>query len=337
MNGPVLVTGGSGIVGRAVVARLVEDGRKVRALAHSRTSADVLEAIGAEPVPGDVLDRPSLVRAMAGCSSAFHVAGVNAMCLRDPTLMLRTNIEGSVNAIRAAAETGVERLIHTSSASAIGEEEGTTGSEDSPHRGWYLSEYERSKHAAEQRVSELARELHVDVVTVNPSSVQGPGRSTGSARLLLEVVNGRMSVLVDTWISLVDIADCAEGHVLAETRGTPGERYVLSSASMTTREAVDLLERSWGLRRRVRFAPRWVAPAAGWAAWAGSKVVRRDPPICPETVRTLLHGHRYDGSKATRELGLLYMPVEDTLVRTLRWFAERGLVPPARADGSNVG
>jgi dihydroflavonol-4-reductase len=54
------------------------------------------------------------------------------------------------------------------------------------------------------------------------------------------------------------------------------------------------------------------------------------PRVCPEAVRTLLHGHRYDGSKATRELGLTYTPVEDTLRRTLEWCAERGLVPPAR-------
>ena len=168
------------------------------------------------------------------------------------------------------------------------------------------------------------------VVAVNPSSVQGPGRATGSARLLLEVANGRLPLLVDTTISLVDIDDCAEGHVLAETRGTPGDRYLLSGATLTTPEAVALLERIWGLPRRVRFAPAWVAGAGGQAAWALARLLRHDAPVCPEAVRTLLHGHRYDGSKATRELGLRYRPVEDTLRRTLEWCAERGLVPPAR-------
>jgi dihydroflavonol-4-reductase len=137
-------------------------------------------------------------------------------------------------------------------------------------------------------------------------------------------------VLVDTTISLVDIDDCAEGHVLAETRGTPGERYLLSGATLTTREAVALLERLWGLPRRVRFAPAWVASAGGHAAWAGARLLRRNAPVCPEAIRTLLHGHRYDGSKATRELGLVYTSVEDTLLRTLEWYAERGLVAPAR-------
>jgi len=327
---PVLVTGGTGVVGRALLRRLVADGRNVRALTRSNASEDAVAALGAEAVRGDVLDLGTLTEAMRGCSTVFHVAGVNAMCLRDPTDMVRTNVEGSATMVRAAADAGVGRVVYTSSSSAIGEPRHTVGREDSPHRGSYLSAYERSKHLAERRVFELAGSLDVAVVSVNPSSVQGPGRATGSARLLLEVVNGRLPVLVDTTISLVDIEDCARGHVLAETRGTPGERYLLSGTSLTTREAVDLLDRIWGLRRRVRFAPGGIATAAGELAGAAAKLLRRDATLCPEAVRTLLHGHRYDGSKATRVLGLRYTPVEATLLRTLEWCARRGLVPPAR-------
>lgn len=333
MTEPVLVTGGGGVVGGALVRRLVTGGRPVRALVRSEASAGAVRRMGAEPVRGDVLDLGSFNEAMRGCATVFHVAGVNGTCLRDPAPMVRTNVGGSANAIRAAAETGVGRVVHTSSSSAIGEARGTVGREDSPHRGSYLSAYERSKHEAERLVFDLAGELGVEVVTVNPSSVQGPGRATGSARLLLEIANGRLPVLVDTTISLIDVEDCAEGHLLAETRGTPGERYLLSGATLTTRDAVALLERIWGLPRRVRFAPAWITSAGGHAVWAGATLLRRDAPFCPDAIRTLLHGHRYDGSRATRELGLVYTPVEDTLRRTLEWCAERGLVPPARAGG----
>jgi dihydroflavonol-4-reductase len=81
----------------------------------------------------------------------------------------------------------------------------------------------------------------------------------------------------------------------------------------------------------VRFAPAGLATVVGQIAGGGAASFRRDATLCPEAVRTLLHGHRYDGSKATRELGLSYTAVETTLVRTLAWCAERGLVPPARA------
>jgi dihydroflavonol-4-reductase len=153
---PVLVTGGSGIVGRALVERLVADGRRVRALARTQT-AEAIGATGAEPVPGDVLDLGSLVEAMRGCSTVFHVAGVNAMCLRDPSEMLRTNVEGSANAVRAAAAAGVARFVYTSSSAAIGEASGSVGLEDSPHRGSYLS-LRRSKHLR-ARVLETAAEV----------------------------------------------------------------------------------------------------------------------------------------------------------------------------------
>jgi dihydroflavonol-4-reductase len=328
--GPVLITGGSGFVGGALLERLVAAGREVRALARSREAMAAVAAKGAEPVRGDVLDLASLVEAMRGCEVVFHAAGVNAMCPRDPRPMERVNVEGSGNVVRAAVATGVRRLVHTSSASTIGEPPGTVGREDSPHRGWYLSRYERSKHLAERRVLAWGRALGLDVVCVNPSSVQGPGRMGGSARLLLDLVNGRLPIVVDTHVSIVDVADCAEGHLLAEARGRSGERYLLNGFTITTREAVALLRRLTGEPRRVRFAPRWVARAAGEVAELAATLTRRDLPLCREAVRTLLHGHRYDGSRAARELGLRYTPMEETVRRTLAWYAERGLAPAPR-------
>jgi dihydroflavonol-4-reductase len=227
--------------------------------------------------------------------------------------------------------------VYTSSASAIGEHRGTIGSEESEHRGSYLSHYERSKHLAERRVLALAGDLGVDVVCVNPSSVQGPGRTGGSARLLIDAVNGRLPALVDTTISLVDIGDCTEGHVLAETGGSPLGRYVLSGATVTTRDAVELLRRVWGRPRRVRWIPASLARAGGTGVEFAGRLLRRDVPVCREAVRTLLHGHRYDGSKAERDLGLRYTPLEETIERTLSWYAERGLVPPRDAREQRAG
>lgn len=334
MTGRALVTGGSGFVGGALLERLVAEGREVRALARSDGAAATVSGRGATPVVGDVLDLEALAGAMQGCEVVFHAAGVNAMCQRDPRPMLRANIEGSGNVIVAARRAGVRRVVYTSSASALGEFRGTVGREDSPHRGRFLSSYERSKYLAERRVLAWSEGLGVDVVCVNPSSVQGPGRTGGSARLLLDLANGRLPVLVDATISIVDVADCTQAHILAEDRGAPGDRYVVSGATLTMREAVALLRRIAGVPERARFVPPLVVRAGGSAVEAFSRLARRDPPVCREAVRTLLHGHRYDGSRAERELGLRYTPLEETLVRTLTWYAERGLSPPPRDRGS---
>jgi dihydroflavonol-4-reductase len=334
LSDTTLVTGGTGFLGRAIIERLVADGREVKALARSDDAARALRALGAEPVGGDVLDPEALTAATRGCEVVYHAAGVNALCFRDRAPLFAVNVRGSRNVVRAASAVGVRRFVYTSSAAALGEARGTVGSETSPHRGWFLSSYERSKFEAEQAVLGVAREAGIEVICVNPASVQGPGRAMGSTRLLLDYLNGKLKAIVDSTISLVDIADCTEGHLLAEARGRPGERYVLSGATLTVREGVQLLARLTGINEPVRALPPAVATTAAVAVETVARLRRKTPRVCRDLVRTALHGHAYDGSKATRELGLSYTPVDETIRRTLDWFLEEGLVDRSQFQGS---
>ena len=328
----VLVTGGTGFLGRAIIERLLGEHDEVKALARSDASASELRALGAEPVRGDVLDLESLAAAMQGCELVYHAAGANAFCVRDPSPMFEVNVGGSQNVVRAGARAGVRRVVYTSSAATLGEASGTIGTEGSPHRGWFLSDYERSKFEAEQAVFATASETGLEVVAVNPASVQGPGRATGSTKLLLDYVNGRLKAVVDSQLSLVDIADCTEGHLLAGSRGTPGERYVLSGATLSVRDGLALVASLVGVDRPVRTLPPFVAMAVATAVEAFGRARRSSPRICRELARTLVHGHAYDGSKATRMLGLRYMPIEETLRRTVDWWVEQRLVPRRQAS-----
>src|SRR5207302_2843104 len=126
-----------------------------------------------------------------------------------------------------------------SSAATLGERKGTVGNEQSPHRGSFLSDYEHSKFEAERAVLAAAEETGIEVVCVNPASVQGPGRATGSTRLLLDYLNGRLKAVVDSTLSLIDIDDCTAGHLLAASRGKPGERDVLSGSTASGRGALE--------------------------------------------------------------------------------------------------
>jgi dihydroflavonol-4-reductase len=324
--GRALVTGGTGVIGRPLVERLVGEGAELRALARSEDSAAALRALGAEPVRGDVLDPEAVLAAMRGCELVYHAAGYNAFCLRDPAPMFEVNVRGSENVVRAAAQAGVERVVYTSSAASLGERTGTVGSEDSPHRGSFLSAYERSKFEAERAVLAAAQDTGADVVCVNPASVQGPGRATGSTKLLLDYLNGRLKAVVDSTLSLVDVDDCTTGHLLAAAHGKTGERYVLSGATLTVREGLALLGRISGIEQPLRTVPPWLAMAVAAAAETVAWVKRDTPRICRELARTLTHGHAYDGSKASRELGLRYTPIEETLRRTIAWWEEQGLL-----------
>jgi dihydroflavonol-4-reductase len=322
----VFLTGGSGLVGGALATRLVERGDEVVALARSDEAERALAARGARVVRGDVLDEDALAAGMEGCALLYHVAGINTMCPDDPAALFHVNVRGAELAVRAAARAGVPRVVLTSSAASLGEAHGTVGDERTPHRGTYLSVYERTKHEGELAAFAAARSTGVELVAINPSSVQGPGRSGGTARILLACVNGRLPAFIDTHISIVDLADCAEAHVLGAERGRDGERYVINGATITAREALDIVSALAGVEREPKIVPASVARAAGGVVELAYKLRGKKPPLCREMVRTLLHGHRYDGSRAMRELGLTYTPVKETFRRTIAWAREQGLV-----------
>ncbi len=321
-----LVTGGSGLIGGALITQLVAEGHEVVALARSEPAASAVRARGARVALGDVLDEPAVLAAAQGCEIVYNVAGINTLCAPDPALMLRTNVQGAATVTRAAAQAGARRLIHTSSAAAVGEARGTVGREDSPHRGSYLSVYERSKHLSEGAVLEAAQAGDLYVVFVNPASVQGPGRASGTGKLLIAFLDGRLRVFIDTTISIVDVADCVRGHVLAAERGAAGARYLLCGATLRITEAFELTRRIAGVSKRPRVVPPRLARGGAAAVELASRALGRTPPICREMIETMLHGHRYDGSRAARELGLNYTPVEETLRRTIEWAAAQGLM-----------
>jgi dihydroflavonol-4-reductase len=319
----VFLTGGSGLIGGALARRLAERGDEPVALARSDAAERKLAELGARVVRGDVLDEDALAGGMAGCELLYHVAGVNSMCPDDPAALFHVNVRGAEAAVRAAARAGVGRVVLTSS---LGEPHGSVGREDTRHRGTYLSVYERSKHEGEIAAFAAARRAGIELVSVNPSSVQGPGRASGTGRILIAYLNGRLRAFVDTHISIVDIDDCVDAHLLAAERGQNGERYVISGAAISAREALDIVSDISGVRRDVKILPAPLARAAGAIVEGAFRARGKTPPVCREMVRTLLHGHRYDGSRATRELGLEYTPVADTFRRTIDWAIAEGLV-----------
>jgi dihydroflavonol-4-reductase len=325
----IFVTGASGFIGGALATRLLELGEEPIGLARSDASAAKVGALGLKVARGDVLDEDSLVAGMAGCELVYHCAGINSHCPPDPELLLRVNAVGPELVVQAAARAGVRRVVYTSSGASVGEPRGTVGDERSVHRGSYLSVYDRSKHLGEQAAFAAAHRTGVEVVAINPSSVQGPGRTTGNGKLIIDYVNGKLPVFVDTYVSVVDIADTAEAHLLAAERGRPGARYVLNGATITSAEALDLVAELSGVRHRVRIVPPAVAMAAATLLEGAYAVRGRVPSLCRARIRTFLHGHRYDGSLATRELGLAYTPVEETFRRTIAWARKEGLLLPA--------
>ncbi|MGI9585634.1 MAG: NAD-dependent epimerase/dehydratase family protein [Acidimicrobiia bacterium] len=329
MTSDVFLTGGSGLVGGHLLSSLVADGARVTAMVRSAAAAAAVEDRGADPFLGDLLDTSSLASAMLGSDVVFHVAGVNEMCSVDPQAMDRTNIDGTRSVVEAAGSAGVGRVVYTSSVSVIGEQRGAIGTEATEHDGSFLSRYARSKFLGERAAFTMGEEFGVDVVAVNPASVQGPGRSGGSARILLHALRSRWPALVDVVFSVVDIDDCTRGHLLAATKGKPGNRYILSGGSISARAAVAAAESIAGRSIRPLWIPQGLMATVGVPVASIAARLRPNAGICAEFIRTLDHGHRFDGSKATRDLGLVYTPLDETFSRTIGWFTSEGLIRDA--------
>jgi dihydroflavonol-4-reductase len=279
--------------------------------------------MGAETAIGDLADEETLVRAAEGCTTVFHIGGLNQTCLRDPSPLYRVNVDGTARMLEAARRAGVKRVVYTSSAATLGSEGGDFLNESSPPPSEFTSHYARSKYEAERLA--LAFE-GIEVVAVNPSSVQGPGRRGGTAAIFLAYLNGRLRFDLPTRFGICYTEDCVSGHLLAAINGRPGQRYILNSATLTNREAVDLLGEIAGLSERPKTLPLPLAQAGAVISETIAFLRRRPTRFCRETVRTLAADHLYDGSRAERELGLRYTPIREALETTVRWYVGQGLV-----------
>jgi dihydroflavonol-4-reductase len=323
MTTRTLITGATGFVGGLLTARLVAEGRPVRALVRHLGDRERLPDPRVELAIGTLDDEDSLVRAADGCEVVYHVAGINQLCLADPAPLYRVNVEGTRRMLEAARRAGVRRVVHTSSAATLGGDGSSFLDETAGPPAEFTSHYARSKFEGEQLA--LGYDA-VEVVVVNPSSVQGPGRTTGTAGVFIGYLNGRLPFDLPARFGLCYTLDCVNGHLLAEAKGRPGQRYVLNTATLTNSEAIDLIAVIAGLTDRPRTVPLPVAMGVAGVAEAVARARGRQPKLCRESVRTLGHPHLYDGSRATRELGLHYTPLRQAMEATVRWYVAQGLV-----------
>jgi len=331
----VFLTGATGFIGGAILDRMLRDGRRVLALIRHEETASVVAAKGADPVVGDLLKPDSYRNALRGCDLLVHAAGFNAFCLSDVRPLYEVNVGGTRALLQAAGEAGVKRIVYTSSALTIGEPFGQIAQETTPHRGYFLSHYEQAKYEAEQVALAFASQ-GLPVIILNPSSVQGPGRLHGTARIFLDYLNGRLPMVCGNRFSFLYIDDCVEAHVRAADRGRVGERYLLGGASVTTGELLQTLEAVTGFRRRPWQVGRNVALVLGGAMEWGARLSGRRPRFCREMARTIFHGGRYDSSKAARELEVSFTPMREMVTRMVTWYTKSGHVKqplPGPASG----
>src|SRR6478736_8322102 len=205
-----LVTGATGFVGSHVARALSEKGADLRLLVRANSNTRNIADLKAELATGDLRDPASLEKAIAGCDNVFHVAADYRLWVRDPEQMYRSNVEGTRAIIRAAQESGVRRVIYTSSVATMGfTREGHIAREDSPVSiRDMVGHYKRSKFMAEQIALEAGRN-GANVVVVNPTTPIGEYdiKPTPTGRIVVDFLKRKFPAYVDTGLNLADVKE----------------------------------------------------------------------------------------------------------------------------------
>lgn len=325
------VTGGTGFVGGAVVRRLLADEHNVRVLIRPGTDTQQIDGLPVEMIEGDLGNEDSLARGVVGCDWVFHVAALYSFWGHAWEEFVQSNVEGTRRLLKIAFDEQVGRVVYTSSIATLGiPEDGSPGTERTPSTlDDMMGNYKRSKFMAEEVAREFSRQ-GLPVVIVNPAAPVGVGdhKPTATGQMIVDFLNGRMPAYVDTILTIVDVEDVAEGHILAAERGRVGERYILGGEILTLKQVLDLLAEVSDMPQvRLRI------PHALALAWAYVDVALAKfkpdhvPAATPEKVHISQRGEPFDSTKAVRELGFLQTPVREALRKAVEWYRANGYAP----------
>lgn len=322
------VTGATGFVGSHVARVLSERGADLRLLIRSGSNLRNIQNLNADRVVGDLRDPASIEKAMFGCDVVFHVAADYRLWVRDPQEMYRANVEGTRALLEAARKNKVRRVVYTSSVATMGfTSNGRPADEDFPvSLNNMIGHYKRSKFMAEEVALEAGRS-GLDVVVVNPTTPVGEQdiKPTPTGRIVVDFLKKKFPAYVDTGLNLVDVRECARGHVSAFEQGRTGERYILGGENLTLKQILDKLAAITGLSSPSIKLPYIVALATGVIdEVVTGRILGREPRATIDAVRMGRKKMFVSCAKAERELGWKVLTVDDALRRAVEWFQANG-------------
>ena len=321
-----LVTGGTGFLGSHIARELARRGYQVRILRRKTSRLDLIADLQVEHAIGDVLEPESLRAAMEGVDWVFHTAAVADYWRNDPDRIYRVNVDGTRNVLEAAEQLGVERVIFTSSAQAIGWRADLRPMDETVRFNWnpHLTPYGHSKFLAETEVFRAIRR-GLDCVILNPVVILGPDDINQiSSSTVIEMARGNVPPTAPPGgATLIDVRDVAVAHIAAAERGRTGERYSLGSVDLTHKAWLRLTAHVLGKSTRLITLPASVVLLVAYAADAlrrlGVKL-----PIEGNQLRLSTRTMFYNCAKSWRELDEPRVPIQQSIREAYDWYRAHG-------------
>ena len=327
------VTGANGFVGSHVVRSLRARGYEVTALVGRDLDLANLEGLEVPVRELDLLDEESVERALQGGEALFHTAACYSFWERDRRHIYRVNVDGTRRVLDAAMRLGYRRAVYTSSTATLVPSLGTAHEDeeriyDARH---FHGHYKASKVMAEMAALRVAAN-GLPLVILHPTTVLGDGdrRPTPTGGMIVHFLNGRMKAYTDTVLNIVDVADVADGHVLAFERGRRGHRYILGGENLTMREVTRILSRLTGIPAPNLRIPNVLLRAAGVVnEWIADHITRRPPLVDRESTLHAAANRPFSSEKARAEIGYRPSSAQAALLKSVRWFVSEGRVSSA--------
>jgi dihydroflavonol-4-reductase len=319
------VTGATGFIGSAIVRKLLETGRPVRAIVEPGADERNLAGLDVDRVPCDVTDAKGMRRALSDCDTLFHLAAIYKTWLpaRQIELLYRVNLEGTTATLLAAQQAKVERIVFTSSIAAVGAVPGGLADESTRFDLWRIANpYVLSKWVSE-RIALRFAEAGMPIVVVNPAFPFGPRdvAPTPTGVIVQSLLDRKVPAVTAGGFCTIDVDDCAEGHLLAEEKGRVGERYILGNDNVSMADFCALVCKVAGVPPPPLRLPGPVSAgiALGMELWA-DHFTHTEPRVTYRSLRWVQQSAFYSNAKARRELGLPARPLEETVRRAVSWF-----------------
>jgi len=327
----VFLTGATGFVGHHVAHALAAQGADLRLLVRKSSNLQNLEGIRGETVLGDLLDPESLRSGLEGCDALMHVAADYRLWIRDPKSMYRANVDGTRELLRMARETGVKRVVYTSSVATMHfRTDGLVINEDTPvSLKDMVGHYKRSKFLAELEAIQAAKSGQ-QVIILNPTTPIGPydWKPTPTGRIFVDFLNRKFPAYVDTGLNLVDVTEVARTHVAALTVGKPGKRYILGGENLTLKQILDKMAAITSLPSPTTKIPFAVAATyAFFEEWITGRIRGKEPRATLEEVRMGRKKMFASSAHAQQELDFRIVPVYPAMRAAIEWFRANGYAP----------
>ncbi|MEA2602906.1 MAG: hypothetical protein QOF89_3898 [Acidobacteriota bacterium] len=325
----VLVTGGTGFTGKALVRRLLEQGHQVVALDYKEgLRTQELRDWGAEVVLGSVTDREVVRRAVDGAEVVHHLAAAFREMNVPDRYYQEVNVGGTRNVLEAALEAGVRRFVYCSTCGVHGNIDHPPGGEDAPIRP--ADYYQRTKYEAEP----IVREFHqrgLPSVVLRPAAIYGPGDPERFLLIFRRVAGGIFPMFGNgrTLYHPLYVDNLVDAFVAAMADGSgDGEAYLIADEEyVEIEELVRRVARALGVEVRVPHFPVWPVVAAGHVVEKACRPFGITPPIFPRRVDWYRQNRAFRIDKAKRDLGWTpRVGLDEGLRRTAEWYRREGFL-----------